>query len=44
VWGVTGRDAYEARKLQKLAHYQRIAAPLIEWNIREPLPAVRLGR
>ncbi|TQM01623.1 DUF1173 family protein [Pseudonocardia kunmingensis] len=44
VWGVTGREEYEARKQQKLAHYQRTAAPLIEWNTREPLPTVHSAR
>ncbi|MGW6421430.1 DUF1173 family protein [Nocardia sp. NPDC055053] len=41
VWGLPGREDYERRKAEKIAHYQRTAATLIEWNVGNPLPSLR---
>lgn len=40
VWGLPGREDYEARKATKQAHYQQSGTPLIEWNVTEPMPTV----
>ncbi|MFI7524521.1 DUF1173 family protein [Nocardia salmonicida] len=41
VWGLPGREDYERRKAEKIAHYQRAAATLIEWNVGNPMPNLR---
>lgn len=38
VWGMLGREEYAARKQDKLAYYRSEGAPLVEWDIRGPLP------
>ncbi|MER6684627.1 DUF1173 family protein [Streptomyces olivaceoviridis] len=38
VYGIRGREAYEQRKSIKQAYYQRQGAPLIEWDVTEPMP------
>lgn len=40
VWGLPGRDFYEQRKARKLAHYQRHARTLIEWDVAQPFPTI----
>jgi hypothetical protein len=42
VWGVQGREDYENRKQAKQAHYRKSGRPLLEWNVRDPLPDVTL--
>lgn len=44
VWGLPGRESYELRKAEKLAHYQRNAARLIEWTVTDPMPPIRRRR
>lgn len=40
VWGVRGRESYERRKRSKQAYYQQTGQTLLEWDVRDPLPAV----
>ena len=40
VWGLPGRESYEQRKAQKIAHYQRNVQTLIEWNVAQPFPTI----
>ena len=40
VWGVHGRESYEQRKRAKRAYYQQTGQTLLEWDVRDPLPAV----
>ncbi len=40
VWGLAGRESYEARKATKQAHYVRSGTPLVEWTVTEPIPDV----
>lgn len=40
VWGLPGRESYEARKATKLLHYQRSGTPLIEWTVTDHMPDV----
>lgn len=42
VWGVRGRERYEARKREKQAFYRESGRTLLEWDVRDPLPV--LGR
>ncbi|MGW4354607.1 DUF1173 family protein [Nocardia sp. NPDC004582] len=45
VWGLPGREDYEHRKAEKIAHYQRTASKLIEWTVTDPIPTrARLAR
>ncbi|MFT7871297.1 MULTISPECIES: DUF1173 family protein [Amycolatopsis] len=43
VWGVRGRESYEARKRAKQSFYRESGRTLLEWDVRNPLPAVTLG-
>ncbi len=36
------RDDYAARKQAKISHYCSTETPLIEWDVRERLPDLRL--
>lgn len=38
VWGMLDREEYAARKQAKLSHYRSTDTPLIEWDVRTPLP------
>jgi hypothetical protein len=38
VYGMPKREAYEARKRAKQAHYQQARLPVVEWDITSPLP------
>jgi Protein of unknown function (DUF1173) len=38
VWGVRGRELYEARKRAKQSIYRDSGRALLEWDVREPLP------
>jgi len=38
VWGVRGRESYEARKRIKQAFYRGSGRALLEWDVRGPLP------
>jgi Protein of unknown function (DUF1173) len=38
VWGVRGRESYEARKRVKQAFYRNSGRTLLEWDVRGPLP------
>jgi Protein of unknown function (DUF1173) len=38
VWGVRGRESYEARKRVKQFIYRESGRALIEWDVRDPLP------
>ena len=38
VWGMTGREDYEARKRAKQAHYAAGNIALVQWSPPEPLP------
>ncbi|ATL72517.1 DUF1173 family protein [Nocardia terpenica] len=40
VWGLPGRESYERRKAEKLAHYQRTASTLVEWIVTGPMPVL----
>ncbi|WP_228982199.1 DUF1173 family protein [Streptomyces sp. DH12] len=42
VYGIRGREAYEQRKKVKQAYYQRRGAPLVEWDVAEPMPDLSL--
>nr|WP_231390460.1 DUF1173 family protein [Nocardia sp. CNY236] len=44
VWGLPGREEYERRKAEKLAHYTRSAARLIEWTVTGPMPSLEWER
>jgi hypothetical protein len=41
VWGITGRESYEARKAIKKQHYRENDIPLLEWDVRAPMPELR---
>lgn len=41
VWGMLDRDDYTARKQTKVEHYRSTNTPLIEWDVRRPLPDLR---
>ncbi|MFI6029443.1 DUF1173 family protein [Amycolatopsis magusensis] len=43
VWGVRGRESYEARKRAKQAFYRESGRTLLEWDVRDPLPALTRG-
>jgi hypothetical protein len=38
VWGVRGRESYEARKRAKQSFYREAGRALLEWDVRDPLP------
>ena len=38
VWGVRGRERYEARKRAKQSIYREAGRALFEWDVRNPLP------
>lgn len=38
VWGVRGREDYEARKRAKQELYRESGKRLLEWDVRDPLP------
>lgn len=38
VWGVQGRETYEARKHAKQALYREAGRALLEWDVRDPIP------
>ncbi|MGW4527858.1 DUF1173 family protein [Amycolatopsis sp. NPDC004378] len=38
VWGVRGRESYEARKRAKQTFYRESGRTLLEWDVRGPLP------
>lgn len=38
VWGVRGREDYEARKRAKQEFYRESGKRLLEWDVRDPLP------
>ncbi|MFF8618813.1 DUF1173 family protein [Streptomyces sp. NPDC015350] len=40
VYGIHGRAAYDRRKAEKQAFYQRQGGQLIEWDVAQPLPAL----
>lgn len=42
VYGIHGQDAYERRKAEKQAFYQRRGGQLIEWDVSQPLPQLAL--
>lgn len=42
VWGVRGRERYEARKYAKQALYRKSGQALLEWDVRNPLPDLSL--
>lgn len=44
VWGMLDRDDYTARKRAKIIHYRSTDTPLIEWDVRDRLPDLRLPR
>ena len=40
VWGVTGREDYEARRARKQQTYRDAGTPLLGWDVRDPLPTI----
>ena len=40
VWGVRGREDYEIRKRAKQSFYRDTGRALLEWDVRDPLPAL----
>lgn len=40
VWGVLGREDYEARKRAKQEFYREAGTRLLEWDVRDPLPGL----
>lgn len=42
VWGMLDREDYTARKQAKISHYRSTDTPLIEWDVRDRLPDLRL--
>lgn len=38
VWGVRGRESYEARKPAKQSFYRESGRTLLEWGARTPSP------
>lgn len=44
VYGVRGREAYDARKKIKQRHYRDAGVPVVEWDTTASMPDVRLVR